>query len=108
MTIDDLIDFTPELRAEALKIAADYTLGPLFTPPTVVGENGKKGVLQMPSAAGGANWGGAGFDPEIGLSVPAVREHRVAGRGREERWDAEVRVHDSPGCADRRARAVCR
>ena len=65
-TTDDLIDFTPELRAEALKIVADYTLGPLFTPPTVVGENGKKGVLQMPSAAGGANWGGAGFDPETG------------------------------------------
>ena len=65
-TTDDLIDFTPELRAEALKIVADYTLGPLFTPPTVVGENGKKGVLQLPSAAGGANWGGAGFDPETG------------------------------------------
>ena len=65
-TTDDLIDFTPELRAEALQIVADYTLGPLFTPPTVVGENGKKGVLQLPSAAGGANWGGAGFDPETG------------------------------------------
>ena len=66
LTTDDLIDFTPELRAEALQIVADYTLGPLFTPPSVVGENGKKGVLQMPSAAGGANWGGAGFDPETG------------------------------------------
>ncbi len=65
-TTDDLIDFTPELRAEALQIVADYTLGPLFTPPTVVGENSKKGVLQLPSAAGGANWGGAGFDPETG------------------------------------------
>jgi quinoprotein glucose dehydrogenase len=65
-TTDDLIDFTAELRAEALKIVEDYTLGPLFTPPTVVGENGKKGVLQIPSAAGGANWGGAGFDPETG------------------------------------------
>ena len=54
------------LRAEALQIVADYTLGPLFTPPSVVGENGKKGVLQMPSAAGGANWGGAAFDPETG------------------------------------------
>ncbi|HEY7642537.1 MAG TPA: PQQ-binding-like beta-propeller repeat protein, partial [Steroidobacteraceae bacterium] len=66
LTQNDLIDFTPELHAEALKIVADYTLGPLFTPPTVVGDNGKKGVLQMPSAAGGANWGGAGFDPETG------------------------------------------
>jgi quinoprotein glucose dehydrogenase len=67
VSVDDLIDFTPELRAEALKIAEQYTLGPVFTPPTVAGENGKKGVLQRPSAAGGANWGGAGFDPETGL-----------------------------------------
>jgi quinoprotein glucose dehydrogenase len=66
ITTDDLIDFTPELKAEALKIAESYTLGPLFTPPTVHEENGKKGVLQAPSAAGGANWGGAGFDPESG------------------------------------------
>jgi quinoprotein glucose dehydrogenase len=42
LTPDDLIDFTPELRAEALQIVADYTLGPIFTPPSVVGENGKK------------------------------------------------------------------
>lgn len=66
ITEDDLIDFTPALRAEALKIVSEYTLGPLFTPPGVVGENGKKGVLQVPSAAGGANWGGSGFDPESG------------------------------------------
>lgn len=64
---DDLIDFTPELRAEALEIVKDYTLGPLFTPPTVLGEDGKKGVVQVPSAAGGANWGGSAFDPETGL-----------------------------------------
>lgn len=64
---DDLVDFTPELRAEAIEIAKQYTLGPLFTPPTVLGEDGKKGVIQMPSAAGGANWGGSAFDPETGL-----------------------------------------
>ena len=66
VSVDDLIDFTPELRAEAIAIASEYSLGPLFTPPTVVGEQGKKGVIQVPSAAGGANWGGSGFDPELG------------------------------------------
>lgn len=66
VSVDDLIDFTPELRAEAVKIAEQYTLGPLFTPPIFAGENGKKGVLQRPSAAGGANWGGAGVDPDTG------------------------------------------
>jgi quinoprotein glucose dehydrogenase len=66
ITEDDLIDFTPELKAEAKKVLAEYTYGPLFTPPTVVGENGKKGTLIQPGAMGGANWGGAGFDPELG------------------------------------------
>jgi quinoprotein glucose dehydrogenase len=69
---DDLIDFTPELRAEAEKIVEDYVLGPLFTPPIVSGANGKKGVLQLPGAAGGANWPGAALDPTTNyLYVPA-------------------------------------
>src|SRR5207248_10775366 len=33
--VDDLIDFTPELRAEAVKLVAKYKLGPIFTPPVV-------------------------------------------------------------------------
>ncbi|HUP23885.1 MAG TPA: pyrroloquinoline quinone-dependent dehydrogenase [Thermoanaerobaculia bacterium] len=72
-TLDDVIDFTPELRAEALKILEEYELGPIFTPPSVVGENGKKAVLMLPSAAGGANWRGAAIDPETGvLFVPSM------------------------------------
>ncbi len=63
---DDLIDFTPELRAEAKKIAADYVLGPLFSPNIVAGADGKKGFLQIPSAGGGANFPGASIDPEAG------------------------------------------
>ena len=53
---EDVIDFTPELRAEALEILADYVSGPLFTPPS------ERGTLQLPGSAGGANWGGAAFD----------------------------------------------
>ena len=33
ITEDDLIDYTPELRQEALQIVADYRLGPIFNPP---------------------------------------------------------------------------
>ena len=62
---DDLIDFTPELKKEALEIGATYTLGPLFTPPTVVTET-NKGTLNLPGSQGGANWQGAAFDPETG------------------------------------------
>ena len=35
VTLDDLIDFTPELRAEAVERASFYKLGPIFTPPVV-------------------------------------------------------------------------
>jgi len=70
---DDLIDFTPALKAEALKIASQYKMGPLFTPPSVFDANGKKGTLMLPNATGGANWQGAAADPETGvLYVPSV------------------------------------
>jgi len=76
---DDIIDFTPELKAEAKKVLAEYTYGPLFTPPTVVA-NGNKGTLVQPGAMGGANWGGAGFDPESGyLFVQASNLYSLAG-----------------------------
>ncbi len=66
ITEDDLIDFTPQLRAAAQEIIKDFKIGPLFTPPIVVGEGGKRTIVQVPGAAGGANWGGAGVDPETG------------------------------------------
>jgi quinoprotein glucose dehydrogenase len=62
---DNLIDFTPELRKEALEIVSHYTIGALFTPPTVRDEAGRNlGTIQMPGSGGGANWHGAAFDPE--------------------------------------------
>ena len=70
---DDLIDFTPELKEQALKIAAHYKFAPLFTPPIVAGSNGLYGVLMLPAVIGGANWQGAAFDPETGtLYVPST------------------------------------
>ena len=60
----DLIDFTPELLAEAKKVAAKIKLGPLFTPPIVRGEGGKIGTAYI---ANGANWPGGSFDPETGI-----------------------------------------
>jgi quinoprotein glucose dehydrogenase len=61
---DDLIDFTPELHAEALKIASRYKMGPLFTPPVVSRLPGPLGTLEIPNSTGGANWPGASYDPE--------------------------------------------
>jgi quinoprotein glucose dehydrogenase len=59
---DDLIDYTPELKAKALKIAEGLNFGPLFTPPTH-----DKPLLEVPGYGGGANWPGCAFDPESGL-----------------------------------------
>jgi quinoprotein glucose dehydrogenase len=67
VSVDDLIDFTPELRAEAKKILAQYVSGPLFTPLTLFDKEGTKGTLVVPGAEGGANWPGASIDPESGI-----------------------------------------
>ncbi len=67
VTVDDLIDFTPELRAEALARVANFQLGPIFTPPVVADPNGPYGTLMLPSAGGGTNWPGGSVDPETGI-----------------------------------------
>ena len=48
-----MIDFTPEIKEQALKIAAQYKFAPLFTPPIVAGSNGLYGVLMLPALIGG-------------------------------------------------------
>jgi glucose dehydrogenase len=61
---DDLIDFTPALRDQALTVASRYKLGPIFTPPTASKVGGPLGTLTLGTAAGGTNWPGASYDPE--------------------------------------------
>ena len=67
MSIDDLIDFTPALRAEAIKIASQYKMGPLYTPPIVADTNGKLATMMLPAHLGGANWPGGALDVETGV-----------------------------------------
>ncbi len=80
-TEDNLVDFTPELRAEALEILRRYTHGPLFTPPSIRddGPGGNPGTIQLPGSVGGPNWTGAAADPETGiLYVPSTTAPFVA------------------------------
>ena len=66
---DYLVDFTPQLRAEAVKVFARYKTGPIFTPPSLATVNGTLGTLSL---SGGTNWPGGGFDPETHtLYVPS-------------------------------------
>jgi quinoprotein glucose dehydrogenase len=81
ITEDDLIDFTPELRAEAKELVRHYRTGPVFTPPSVAGPgpDDMKGTIQLPGSVGGADWAGAAFDPETGvLYVPSMTNPFVA------------------------------
>jgi quinoprotein glucose dehydrogenase len=72
VTLDDLVDFTPEIRQMAIEAVEGYRLGPIFTPPMW------DGTIQRPSAGGGANWSGAAFDPETGiLYVPSNNAYSV-------------------------------
>ena len=67
ISVDDLIDFTPELRARAEEAIAPYRIGPLYTPPSVASFEGTLGTLHIPALTGGSNWPGGSFDPETGI-----------------------------------------
>jgi quinoprotein glucose dehydrogenase len=69
MTMNDLIDFTPELRAEAIQVMSKYRYGPLFTPASP-----SQGIVMMPGTVGGSNWNGAAVDPETGVVfIPTIK-----------------------------------
>ena len=59
---EDLIDFTPELKAAAVEILKQYKTGPLFTPPSA-----DRTTIYNPGWGGGANWMGGAFDPYTGI-----------------------------------------
>ena len=71
-SVDDLVDFTPEIRQMAVEAVDGFRLGPLFTPQML------RGTVMRPSVGGGANWSGAAVDPETGyLYVPSNNRHSV-------------------------------
>ena len=67
VTTEDFINFTPELRAQAIEAAAPYRTGPLFTPPSLIEDGGTQGTLMLPGQGGGANWPGGAVDPETAM-----------------------------------------
>ena len=65
--VDDLIDYTPELRAQAEEIVSKFKIGSIYTPPSVAVADGYFGTLAVPNSTGGVNWPGGAFDPETGM-----------------------------------------
>jgi len=65
VTVDELIDFTPEMREQAIRNFRLYDTGPMFTPPALAKVGGPLGALTVGTLNGGTNWPGAGYDPEL-------------------------------------------
>ena len=80
LSIDDLIDWTPALRAEAVQRVARYRIGPIFTPPVLSKIDGPLATLAMAATSGGTNWQGGSYDPETHmLYAPSQRSVSVMG-----------------------------
>jgi quinoprotein glucose dehydrogenase len=89
VSLDDAIDFTPELKAAAQKELQKYRIGPLFTPPSL------RGTVQRPGIIGGANWGGAAFDPQSGLLiVKTTNEANIVRLAKPDRSAANPRADE--------------
>lgn len=92
VTVDDLIDFTPALRTQAIEFVKNYKVGPLFTPP-VVSRPGRWGTISAPGVQGGTNWPGGSYDPETHI-VYVYSKTQPSLMGIVANTDAEV--SDSP------------
>jgi quinoprotein glucose dehydrogenase len=69
---ETLVDFTPELRAEALANIERFDYGPLFTPPSL------RGTINLPGWAGGGGWQGSAVDPDTGIMyIPSATSEIV-------------------------------
>jgi glucose dehydrogenase len=89
VTLDDAFDLTPELKAAAQAELKKYRLGPLFTPPSL------QGTVQRPGLIGGANWGGAAFDPTSGVLVfKTTNQANIARVGKPDRSSANPRASE--------------
>jgi quinoprotein glucose dehydrogenase len=79
-SVDDVLDFTPELKAEGLKMVSKYKLGPVFTPAVVSKPEGPYATLAMGTAGGGTNWAGGSYDPETHIAyIPSQRSPTAIG-----------------------------
>ena len=99
ISINDLVDFTPELRRLAIEAVSEFEIGPLFNPPLHYDNAlGKTAALWCPGGGGGANINGpAAADPELGILYVTSSTGctaRVLGPGAEAdlRWSAPTGI----------------
>jgi quinoprotein glucose dehydrogenase len=81
VTPDEVMDFTPELKAQALKNLDAFSTGPMFVPPVVSKIGGPVAALTVGTLNGGTNWPGAGYDPETHTAYLPASNSAVAPIG---------------------------
>ena len=74
---DDLIDFTPEMRAQAKDVVSRYRVAGVFNPPLVGDSKGLLGALNIGHSGGGTNWPGGGADPETHIVYVEANNSQV-------------------------------
>jgi quinoprotein glucose dehydrogenase len=81
VTPEELIDFTPALRAQALQVTEAFKMGPMFNPPVLSKLGGPYGALTLGTTGGGTNWPGAGYDPETHTFYAQANNSQVVPLG---------------------------
>jgi quinoprotein glucose dehydrogenase len=81
VTVDDLIDFTPALRSQALQVTERFKMGPMFNPPALSKLSGPIAALTLGTTNGGTNWPGAGYDPETHTVYAPATNNQVVPLG---------------------------
>lgn len=99
-SLDNLIDYSPALRAQTLAIVAQFDHGPLYTPPS------RKGTIQQPGDGGGGEWSGAAYDPETGRLYIPSQSHAIVVK-LEEAARRRSSVTNAPGRRRSRDQAFC-
>src|SRR5215813_6159005 len=81
VTVDDLIDFTPALRTQALQVVESVKMGPMFNPPVLSKIGGPLAALTLGTTGGGTNWPGAGYDPETHVVYAQANDSQIVPIG---------------------------
>jgi quinoprotein glucose dehydrogenase len=76
---DDLIDFTPELRAEAKDVIARYRVAGMYNPALIGDPKGMLGSINIGNGGGGTNWNSAGYDPETHIVYAQAENSGISG-----------------------------
>ena len=76
---DDLIDFTPELRAQAKDIIARYRVAGMYNPALIGDPKGLLGSINIGNGGGGTNWNSAGYDPETHIVYAQAENSGISG-----------------------------